>query len=88
MGGRCGHWLALEAPLRRWFVRLALVSVTAGILSPLGAGISAAAPTVDGRQWRELYETTGLSWSDVASVCPTDGQTPCSGTVGGRNLSG
>ena len=49
---------------------------------------STAAPTVDGREWRELYETTGLSWTEVASVCPTDGATPCSGTVGGRNLTG
>ena len=49
---------------------------------------SSAAPTVDGREWRELFETTGLSWSQVASVCPTDGETPCSGTVGGSNLTG
>ncbi len=54
----------------------------------LGAATSSAAPTVDGREWRELNQTTGLSWSQVASVCPTDGVTPCSGTVGGRNLTG
>ena len=51
-------------------------------------GSSSAAPTVAGREWRELYQTTGVSWSQVASVCPTDGATPCSGTVGGRNLTG
>jgi Ca2+-binding RTX toxin-like protein len=41
-----------------------------------------------GREWRQLYETTGLSWDQVASVCPRDGVTPCSGTVGGRVLTG
>ena len=74
--------------MRRWSVCLALVSVLVGVLVPAGASPSAAAPTVDGREWRELFETTGLSWSEVASVCPTDGQTPCSGSVGGRDLSG
>ena len=59
-----------------------------GGLGSVGAPTSRAAPTVDGREWRELFETTGLSWSQVASVCPTDGATACSGTVGGRNLTG
>jgi hypothetical protein len=59
-----------------------------GALLSLGAATSSAAPTVDGREWRELYQTTGLSWSQVASVCPTDGATPCSGTVAGQNLTG
>lgn len=74
--------------MRHWSVRFALVAVFVGGLSSLGAATSAAAPTVDGREWRELFETTGLSWTQVASVCPTDGETPCSGTVGGRNLTG
>ncbi len=74
--------------MRHGSLRLVLIAVFVGALLSLGPGISTAAPTSDGRQWRELYETTGLSWSQVASVCPTDGQSPCSGTVGGRNLSG
>ena len=74
--------------MRHWSVRLALVAVFTGCLVAIGAPPSTAAPTVDGREWRELFETTGLSWSQVASVCPTDGATPCSGTVGGRNLTG
>ena len=74
--------------MRYWTVRFALVVIWVAVLSPLGAGSSSAAPTVDGKQWRELYETTGLTWSQVASVCPTDGQTPCAGTVGGKDLTG
>jgi hypothetical protein len=42
----------------------------------------------NGKEWRQLYETTGLSWSQVAQVCPRDGITPCSGSVGARVLTG
>ena len=41
-----------------------------------------------GKEWRQLVETTGLSWSQVAQVCPGDGVSPCSGPVGGRDLTG
>ena len=71
-----------------WNVRFALVTLFVGILVPLGTATSTAAPTVDGREWRELFETTGLSWSQVASVCPIDGRTACSGAVGGHDLTG
>ena len=40
------------------------------------------------REWRQLYTTTGLSWEQIGSVCPRDGATPCSGTVGGKDLTG
>src|SRR5262245_24393023 len=42
----------------------------------------------DGKVWRQLVETTGLSWTQVSEVCPLDGATPCSGIVGGRDLRG
>jgi len=42
----------------------------------------------DGKAWRQLTETIGLSWTQVAQVCPRDGATPCSGIVGGRDLRG
>ena len=74
--------------MRQWSVRFALVVLFLAGLVSVGAPTSTAAPTVDGREWRELYETTGLSRSEVASVCPTDGATPCAGTVRGRNLTG
>jgi hypothetical protein len=42
----------------------------------------------DGKVWRQLTETTGLTWTQVAEVCPRDGATPCTGIVGGRDLRG
>ncbi len=74
--------------MHHWTVRLVLVAAIVVTASSAGAQMAAAAPTVDGKEWRELHETTGLSWSQVASVCPTDGVSPCSGSVGGRNLTG
>ncbi len=74
--------------MRHWSVRFALVAALMGGLVSVGAPTTSAAPTVGGREWRELFETTGLSWTEVASVCPTDGATACSGTVRGRNLTG
>ncbi len=49
------------------------------------------AATVDdgaGREWRQIPETVGASWASVASVCPQDGATPCSGMVGGVDYTG
>lgn len=42
-----------------------------------------AAPTVAGKQWRNLDETTSMSVSQVAAICPTDGITPCGGNLSG-----
>jgi hypothetical protein len=41
-----------------------------------------------GKTWRQLTETTGLSWTQVAQACPRDGARPCNGVVGGRDLNG
>src|SRR5262245_11796650 len=64
----------------------------------LGAGIlvsvlvfaapARAAFPDDGKLWRAVPQTTGLSWSQVASVCPTDGASRCAGVTGGRDLTG
>jgi hypothetical protein len=40
-----------------------------------------------GKEWRQLTETTNLSWNQVAQVCKRDGSA-CSGAVGGRDLTG
>ena len=52
-----------------------------------------AAPAVaafpdDGKRWRQLTQTTGMTWSQVAAVCPRDGATRCSGAIGTRDLTG
>ena len=41
-----------------------------------------------GREWMQPAAVTGLTWNQIAQVCPTDGATPCSGTVGGKVLTG
>ena len=41
-----------------------------------------------GKVWRQLTETTGVSWNQLSQVCPRDGLTPCSGLAGGRDLTG
>ncbi len=68
--------------------RLAAVLATLVLVATIGTSTASAAPTFGDKQWNELFPTTGLSWAQVASVCPTDGATPCNGTVGGRNLTG
>jgi hypothetical protein len=71
----------------------------APMMSPmaiLAAALMAAAPmpaaaNVDdgqGRLWRQLVDTTGLTWQQVAEVCALDGQTACNGSAGGRDLGG
>ena len=54
------------------------------------AAISRSAGVSDGadKVWRQLTETTGLSWTQVAQVCPRDGASPCDGVVDGRDLRG
>lgn len=41
-----------------------------------------------GTAWRQLTETVGLTWSQVAAVCPQDGVSPCTGNVGTTALKG
>ena len=44
---------------------------------------------IDGLAWRQLTDTAGagLSWNEVASVCPLD-ETPCHGSVNGVDFTG
>lgn len=63
--------------------------VLAVVTSLLGTAlVGQAAIDNSGKDWRQLTETTGLTWNQVATVCPRDGVTPCTGSVGGRNLTG
>jgi Ca2+-binding RTX toxin-like protein len=65
--------------------RAALIATVALLAWAAPAG--AALPD-DGKRWREVTETTGLTWAQLASVCPRDGETRCSGSIGSRNLDG
>jgi hypothetical protein len=70
--------------------------LTTSRLLPLAALLSlsghalAQAPYMDnqGREWRQMAGSTGKTWNQLASVCPTDGITPCNGNLSGLNLTG
>lgn len=49
---------------------------------------SASAYDQADKQWAMLTSTRGLSWDQVAARCPTDGVTPCSGSIGAFNFDG
>jgi RTX calcium-binding nonapeptide repeat (4 copies) len=73
-------------------VRTAIVFTA--VLCALGGAAPAAADPPEsladdgtGKRWRQLTETTGLTAAQIATVCPRDGETRCSGAVGGRELS-
>jgi Ca2+-binding RTX toxin-like protein len=52
------------------------------------AAPAAAAFPQDGKRWRQVTETVGVTWNQVAAVCPADGVSRCSGVAGGRDLTG
>ena len=41
-----------------------------------------------GQEWRQLTDTVAVSWTQVAQICPTDGISPCSGRLGGIDVTG
>ena len=69
----------LLAEVRRAAQRLCL-----GLLS-IGLAATAQAQTYNdghGREWRQLTDNAGISWTQLASVCPRDGVSACR-SVGG-----
>jgi hypothetical protein len=45
------------------------------------------AAVIDGTDWRQLTETNGFSWNEIATVCPSGGGA-CSGSLGLTNFDG
>jgi hypothetical protein len=68
-------------------VSAVLVALTAG-----SAAIAQSAPIAyidsQGRQWRHANSFAGVSWNEVAAVCPTDGAAPCTGVLAGHAVDG
>ncbi len=64
---------------------LRIVVTTLGLLF-LGSQHSHAV-VLNGLDWRQLTDTTGLSWNDVSGVC-NGTNNACSGSVGGVNFDG
>ena len=42
---------------------------------------------INGKDWRQLTETTGFSWNEIATVCNTGGGT-CNGSLGAVDFTG
>src|SRR5262245_52981747 len=68
------------------------ISIIAMFVTALVSTASVAQATgVDdahGKEWRQLVDTTGVSWEQAAQVCPRDGVSACVGVAGGRDLTG
>jgi Ca2+-binding RTX toxin-like protein len=68
---------------------LGRIAVIAVLVSIAAATPASAAPPADlnddgnGKRWRQLTETVGMTVDQVASMCPRDGQTRCSGALSG-----
>ena len=63
-------------------------STTLVVAALVLAAPAAAAFPDDGKLWRQVTDTTGLTWNQVAGVCRRDGVSRCSGQAGGRDLTG
>jgi hypothetical protein len=53
----------------------------------LAIPLAANALTVDGKEWRQVVDTVGISWSQVAAVC-SPGTGVCDGKVGDISFTG
>src|SRR4051812_37168291 len=69
--------------------RIELFAMTAIILVSTVAGAQPG-PVNDGqgKEWRQLTDTAGLTRDQVAEVCPRDGLSPCSGVAAEHDLTG
>jgi hypothetical protein len=84
--GKERRMIRRRAILASFCMSLIVVALAGG--TPAGAAPPNPVDDGKGTEWRQLYETTGLSWNQVAQVCPRDGVTPCSGSIGTRVLTG
>lgn len=41
-----------------------------------------------GKEWLQVNRFLNTSWNQIAAICPTDGVTPCSGSIGATDLTG
>lgn len=67
---------------------LAALAAACSATTGLAQWNSVAYVDAQGRQWRQLDLTCGLSWNQVAAICPTDGVTRCTGTINNQSVSG
>lgn len=73
--------------MRRSAISMLGLVMTSGTIAA-NASAQVAFTDSKGRQWRQVVVTTTPSWLQVAAVCPTDGVTPCSGSLGTVSVDG
>ena len=63
------------------------VAVVACAVSLLTSSAFAASVNVAGKEWRQVSETLGYSWTQIAGVCPAGGGV-CTGSLVGADFTG
>jgi hypothetical protein len=63
---------------------LASLCLAVSIVVLAGGSPAWALDDGNGKLWRQVADTTGVTAAEVAQVCPQDGATRCSGSAGGR----
>lgn len=68
-------------------IKIVLLAIT--IFAASAVTKSQTAPVNDGhgKEWMQLQGSLGMSWNQVAQICPQDGMTPCSGVAAGRSFN-
>ena len=70
--------------LKQWIA----ITLTALVLA-LGAPPSSATYIdSDGNEWKTFTELGTMSWTSLALICPTDGTTACTGSIGAVDITG
>jgi hypothetical protein len=85
--GRSGNRIHLDMKIHlcpALALRLALLSLLPGAVTTHAAGVNDG----NGREWRQLTETRGLTWAQMAQIAPQDGVTPATGSISSRDLTG
>lgn len=73
--------------MRHFLTTPLLLAIASGVIDA-NATAQVAFTDAQGRQWRQVTPTVARTWNQVAAVCPTDGVTPCSGSLGTVSVDG
>lgn len=76
-------------PIRRFLCRSSFASAAGvALLASTIASAQIAYVDTQGREWRQVDGLVNVTWLQVEAICPTDGITPCAGSLAGIDLSG
>jgi PEP-CTERM motif len=69
-------------------IRSVFVAALLGVMCLARPAMATSFVDLEGRTWLPLNETTGVSWNDIAAICPQDGINPCAGALGSVDVTG